>query len=41
MNHTHRVARVARQRRYLTNAKVREVVERYLAKMADEIAGGE
>lgn len=41
MNHTHRVARVARQRRYLTNAKVREVVERYLAKMADEIASGE
>ncbi|HUN09330.1 MAG TPA: hypothetical protein PLQ56_22185 [Aggregatilineales bacterium] len=41
VNHTQRVAHVSRQRRYLTNAKVREVVERYLATMADEIASGE
>lgn len=41
MNHTQRVAHVARQRRYLTKALVREAVERYLAALADEIAGGE
>ncbi len=41
MNHTQRVAHVARQRRYLTRATVREAVERYLATLADEIAGGE
>ncbi|MBN8595544.1 MAG: HU family DNA-binding protein [Anaerolineae bacterium] len=41
MNHTQRVAHVARQRRYLTKALVREAVERYLTALADEIAGGE
>ena len=41
MNHTQRVAHVARQRRYLTKALVREAVERYLAALADEIAGGD
>jgi nucleoid DNA-binding protein len=41
MNHTQRVAHVVRQRRYLTKAIVREAVERYLAALADEIAGGE
>lgn len=41
MNHTQRVAYVARQRRYLTKAMVREAVERYLAVLADEIASGE
>ncbi len=41
MNHTQRVAHVARQRRYLTKALVREAVERYLAALAEEIAGGE
>lgn len=41
MNHTQRVAHVARQRRYLTKSLVREAVERYLAALADEIAGGE
>ena len=30
MNHTQRIAHVARQRRYLTKALVREAVERYL-----------
>ncbi len=41
MNHTQRVAHVARQRRYLTKAIVRVAVERYLEALADEIAGGE
>lgn len=41
MNHTQRVAHVARQRRYLTKAMVREAVERYLAALVDEIASGE
>lgn len=41
MNHTQRVAHIARQRRYLTKAMVREAVERYLAALADEIASGE
>ena len=41
MNHTQRVAHVARQRRSLTKAVVREAVERYLEAMADEIASGE
>lgn len=41
MNHTQRVAHVARQRRSLTKAVVRESVERYLEAMADEIASGE
>ena len=41
MNHTQRVAYVARQRRSLTKALVRELVERYLEALADEIAAGE
>ena len=41
MNHTQRVAHVARQRRSLTKALVREVVERYLEALAEEIASGE
>jgi len=35
------VAHVARQRRSLTKAVVRESVERYLESLADEIASGE
>jgi nucleoid DNA-binding protein len=41
MNHTQRVAYVARQRRVLTKAVVRESVERYLEALAEEIASGE
>jgi len=41
VNHTQRVAHVARQRRSLTKAVVRESVERYLESLADEIASGE
>ncbi len=41
MNHTQRVAHVARQRRSLTNAVARESVERYLKALAEEIASGE
>jgi len=41
MNHTQRVAHVARQRRSLTKALVRDVVERYLEALAEEIASGE
>jgi len=41
MNHTQRVAHVARQRRVLTKALVRESVERYLETLAGEIASGE
>ena len=41
MNHTQRIAHVARQRRYLTKAVVREAVERYLEALADDIASGE
>ncbi len=41
MNHTQRVAHVARQRRSLTKAVVRESVERYLETLAEEIASGE
>ena len=41
MNHTQRVAHVARQRRSLTKAVVRESVERYLEVLAEEIASGE
>ena len=41
MNHTQRIAHVARQRRYLTKALVREAVERYLAALAIDIASGE
>jgi len=41
VNHTQRVAHVARQRRALTKALVRESVERYLEVLAEEIASGE
>ena len=41
MNHTQRIAHVARQRRALTKALVREAVERYFEAMADDIASGE
>jgi hypothetical protein len=41
VNHTQRIAYVARQRRSLTKALVREAVERYLAVLAEEIATGE
>jgi nucleoid DNA-binding protein len=41
VNHTQRVAHVARQRRSLTKAVVRESVERYLEALAEEIASGE
>jgi nucleoid DNA-binding protein len=40
VNHTQRVAHVARQRRSLTKAVVRESVERYLEALAEEIARG-
>ncbi len=40
MNHTQRVAHVARQRRNLTKSLVRESVERYLETLAEEIASG-
>lgn len=41
MNHTQRIAHVARQRRTLTKALVREAVERYFEALAEEIASGE
>lgn len=41
MNHTQRVAHVARQRRNLTKSLVRESVERYLEMLAEEIANGD
>jgi nucleoid DNA-binding protein len=41
VNHTQRVAHVARQKRALTKALVRESVERYLESLANEIASGE
>lgn len=41
MNHTQRIAHVARQRRSLTKALVREAVERYLEALAEEIVTGE
>lgn len=41
MNHTQRVAHVARQRRSLTKVVVRESVELYLEALAEEIAVGE
>jgi nucleoid DNA-binding protein len=40
VNHTQRIAYVARQRRSLTKALVREAVERYLEALAEEIATG-
>jgi hypothetical protein len=41
MNHTQCIAHVARQRRSLTKALVREAVERYLEALAEEIASSE
>ena len=41
MNHTQRIAHVARQRRYLTKVLVREAVERYFEALADDIINGE
>ena len=41
MNHTQRISHVARQRRSLTKALVREAVERYLQVLAEEVASGE
>lgn len=41
MNHTQHIAHVARQRRSLTKALVREAVERYLEALAAEIASVE
>ena len=41
MNHTQRIAYVARQRRTLTHAIVRESIEHYLEALAEEIASGE
>jgi hypothetical protein len=41
VNHTQRIAHVARQRRSLTKAVVREAVEGYLEALAEEIASGE
>jgi nucleoid DNA-binding protein len=41
MNHTHRIAHVARQRRYMRKAIVKEAVELYLEVLANEIASGE
>jgi nucleoid DNA-binding protein len=41
MNHTQRIAHVARQRRYLTKDLVRETVERYFEALADDIASAE
>ena len=41
MNHTQRIAHVARKRRKLTNAVVKEAVELYLEALVDEIVSGE
>ena len=41
MNHTQRIAHVARQRRKLTKSIVKEAVELYLEAIADEINTGE
>lgn len=41
MNHTQRIAHVARQRRTLTKALVREAVDRYFESLAEDIASGE
>jgi len=40
VNHTQRIAHVARQRRALTKAVVREAVDRYFEVLADDIASG-
>jgi hypothetical protein len=41
VNHTQRIANVARQRRHLTKALVREAVDGYLEVLAEVIATGE
>ena len=41
MNHTQRIAHVARKRRKLTKSIVKEAVELYLEALADEIASSE
>jgi nucleoid DNA-binding protein len=41
MNHTQRIAHVARQRRALTKSVVREAVDRYFKALAEDIASGE
>lgn len=41
MNHTQRIAHVARQRRALTKAIVKDSVNRYFEALADDIASGE
>jgi nucleoid DNA-binding protein len=41
MNHTQRIAHVARQQRKLTKAVVKEAVELYLEALAEDIASGE
>ena len=41
MNHTQRIAHVARQRRALTKAIVKEAVDRYFEALAEDIASGE
>ena len=41
MNHTQRIAHVARQRRALTKAVVKEAVNHYLEALAEDIASGE
>jgi nucleoid DNA-binding protein len=41
VNHTQRIAHVARQRRNLTKTIVRDAVERYLEALAEEISTGE
>ena len=41
MNHTQRIAHVARQRRTLTKAIVKEAVDRYFEALAEDIASGE
>ena len=40
MNHTQRIAHVARQKRYLTKAIVLEAVELYLEALAEEVSRG-
>ena len=41
MNHTQRIAHVARQRRYLTKPLVREAVESYFEVLAEDISTGD
>lgn len=41
MNHTQRIAYIARQRKALTKALVKEAVERYFEALAEDIASGE